>query len=223
MKNIAIDNIRFVSSILCGRRLAVLLLAANLFLLTLYVTGLSSTVLGKFGQQNKKRVEKHKTFLKLPLEVFEAKIGDRPIALGEQFDGDLDWLKGLKIKVKNKSDKTITWASIFFIFPETRLIGPVMMDQLFIGQRSDISPKNPPLDLKPGEEMELPLESHFNSIKQLIESHSRLDLVNDVDIEVHEVMFADGTLYSGGSMWKPNPDTASPHKWVEIAPKVDKP
>jgi hypothetical protein len=214
---------RFVSSILRGRRLAVLLVAANVVLLTLYVTGWSSSVLGQPGRQNKKRVEKHKTFLKLPLEISEAKVGDKPIALGEQFDGDVDWLNGLTIKVRNKSDKTITWASIFFTFPETRLIGPVMMDQLFIGQRSDMSLKNPPLDLKPGEEMEVSLESHFNSIKQLIESRSRLELVNDVDIEVHEVMFADGTLYSGGSIWKPNPDTASPHKWVEIAPKVDRP
>src|SRR6266480_3021441 len=112
MKNIIIDNIRFVSSILRGRRLAVVLLAANLFLLTLYLTGWSSTVLGQFGPQNKKSVEKHKTFLKLPLEVFEAKIGDRPVILGEKFDGDVDWLRGLKIKVRNKSDKPITWASI---------------------------------------------------------------------------------------------------------------
>jgi hypothetical protein len=181
------------------------------------VTGSSSTVSGQFGPQNKKRVEKHKTFLKLPLEVFEARIGDRPIALGEQFDGDVDWLKGLKVKIKNRSDKTITWASIFFTFPETRSTGPVMLDQLFIGQRSDMKTKNPPLDLKPGEEMEVSLESHFNSIKRLIESRSRLDLVNDVDIEVQEVMFDDGTLYSGDAIWKPNPDTSSPHKWVKIS------
>ena len=170
----------------------------------------------KFGPQNKKEVEKHRTFLKLPLEVSEAKIGDRPIALGEQFDGDADWLKGLKVKIKNESDQTITWASISFLFPETRLTGPVMVDQFFLGQRSDMKTKNPPLDLKPGEEMEVSLESHFDSIKHLIESRGRLDLVNDVDIEVQEVMFADGTLYSGDVIWKPNPDTSSPHKWLKV-------
>lgn len=216
MRNKIIDNIRSVTSILHGRRITFLLVAANVSLLSLYVTGLSSTLLGQLGPQNKKRVERHKTYLKLPLEVVEAKIGDRPIALGEQFDGEADWLKGLKIKVRNKSDKAITWAYIDLTFPETRLIGPVMLDQVFIGQRSDVKTKNPPLDLKPGEELEVSLESHFDSIKRLIESRSRLDLVNDVDIEVQEVMFADGTLYSGDVIWKPNPDTSSPHKWVKV-------
>src|SRR6266496_3686910 len=107
MKNIVIDNMRFISSIPRGRRLAVLLVAANVVLLTLYVTGWSSSVLRQLGRQNKKRVEKHKTFLKLPLEISKAKVGDKQIALGEQFDGDVDWLKGLTIKVRNKSDKTI--------------------------------------------------------------------------------------------------------------------
>src|SRR5438552_6787049 len=195
MRNIQTEIIHFATSTLRGRPLAVLLLAANIVLLTLYVTGLSSTVLRQLGPQNKKRVEKHKTFLKLPVELFEAKIGDRPVVLGEQFDGDTDWLKGLRIKVRNKSDKTITWIGINLVFPETRATGPVMLDQLFIGRRSDMRSKNPPLDLKPGEELEVSLESHFDSIKHLIESRGRLENVNDVDISVDEVMFADGTLY----------------------------
>ena len=222
MKNIVIDNLRFVSSILRGRRLAVVLLVANLFLLTLYVTGLSSTVLGQLGPQNKKRVGKHKTYLKLPIEIFEPKIRDTPIALGEEFDGDVDWLKGLRFKIRNNSEKPITWIGINLVFPATRLTGPVMVDQLFVGQRPDMRTKNPPLDLKPGEELEVSMESHFDSIKRLIESRGRLDNVNDVDINVDEVMFSDGTLYSGDAIWKPNPDTSSPHKWVKVR-DFDKP
>ena len=214
MRNMPI--VRFVTSALRGRRITVLLLAANVSLLTLYVTGLSSTVLGQLGSQNKKRVEKHKTYLKLPIDVSEAKIRDRPITLGEQFDGDADWLKGLKIKITNKSEMPITWIGLNLVFPETRLTGPAMLDQLFIGQCPDMKTKNPPLDLKPGEEIEVSLESHFDSIKRLIESRGRLEDVNDVDISVDEVMFADGTLYSGDVIWMPNPDTSSPHKWVKV-------
>jgi hypothetical protein len=66
------------------------------------------------------------------------------------------------------------------------------------------------------------MESHFDSIKRLIESRGRLENVNDVDINVQEVMFADGTLYSGDAIWKPNPDTSSPHKWVKVR-DFDKP
>ena len=216
MKTILIDYMRFVSSILRGRALAGLLVAANVVLLTLYLTGWSSSAFGELVPQSKKRVEKHKTFLKLPLEVIEAKIGDTPIALGEQIDGDPDWLKSLRFKVRNKSDKPIIWIAIDVVFPETRLTGPVMVKQLFIGQRSDMRTKNPPLDLKPGEELEVSMESHFDSIKRLIESRSRLDQVNEVDIELQEVLFYDGTLYSGNAIWKPNPDTSSSRKWVRV-------
>src|ERR1700681_3762189 len=106
MKNI-------IAPILRGRRLAFVLLAGNVLLLTLYLTGWSSGALGQLGPRNKKKVEKHKTYLKLPIEIFEPKIRDTPIALGEQFDGDNDWLKGLRFKIRNTSEKPIIWVSIF--------------------------------------------------------------------------------------------------------------
>jgi hypothetical protein len=218
-----LDTIQRIVSIVSGRRKTALIVALSLLFPMVYFLGLSPTVLGRLTPQTQKKVEKHKTFLKLPLEVSEAKIGDKPITLGEQFDGEIDWLKGLTVKVKNKSDKTITWASILFTFPETRLTGPIMIEFLFIGQRSDMRTPNPPLELKPGEEIELSLESHFDSIKTLIQSRHRLDEVNNVDIEVSEVMFDDGTLYSGDNIWKPNPDTTSPPKWLKIGPYLRQP
>jgi hypothetical protein len=223
MKTFVIDNIRFVTSIMRGRRLAFVLLAANLFLLTLYVTGWSSTVLGQFGPQSKKRVEKHSSPAKEPIEIFATRIRNTPVALGKEFDSESDWLKDLRFRIRNKSQKPITWIGINLLFPETRMTGPVMVDQLFLGQRPDMKTKNPPLELKPGEELEVSMETHFDSIKRLVESRGRLDNVNRVDINVDEVMFADGTLYSGDALWRPNPDTSSPHKWVKIDPEVSKP
>jgi hypothetical protein len=218
-----LEKIQRVISSVSWRRRTVLLIALNIAFPILYVTAVSSTALGMLAQQHQKKVEKHKTYLKLPLEVSEGKIGDKPIALGEPFDGDVDWLKGLKVKVKNKSEKTISWASILFTFPETRLTGPIMIEFLYIGRRSDMKTPNPPLELKPSEEIELSLESHFDSIKGLIQSRGRLDEVNNVDIEVSEVMFSDGTLYSGDNIWKPNPDSNSPHKWLKIGPYLRRP
>lgn len=180
-------------------------------MLTLLITGWSSALTGQAAQQNKKKVQKHKTLLKLPLEVIGAMSGEKPITLGEEFDGDADWLNDLRIKLINRSDKTITWASIYFTFPETRLIGPVMAEQLFVGRREDQRLNNTPLSLKPGAELEV----SFTSNQHLIPL-GKLQNLSIVDIEVSEVMFDDGTLYSGDAIWKRNPDPGSAHKWLKV-------
>lgn len=37
----------------------------------------------------------------------------------EEFDGDGDWLRNLTLKVKNKSDKVITYIVLDLTFPQT--------------------------------------------------------------------------------------------------------
>ena len=169
---------------------------------------------------NGKKVDKHKTFLKLPLEVTSSRVGEKSINLGEEFDGDGDWLKNLKVTVKNKSGKTITWAFITFRFPDTRVSGSVAVVDCFIGQRSDQRTNNPPLKLEPMQEIEFSPDLRVDALKESIEKRGSLDELNHLDIEVMEVMFDDGILYSGDNIWKLNPDPTSAHKWVKIGPYI---
>ena len=189
-------------------------------MLTLPVSGWSSTFCARVSQQNKKKVEKHKTLLKLPLEVTASRVGEKAIKLGEEFEDNVDWLKKLNVTVKNESDKTITWASITFRFPETRFSGLVIAQDYFIGQRSDVKTDSAPLKLEPRQEIEFSPNLRFDAIKQAIEKRGSMDQLNHVDIEVQEVMFDDGTLYSGDTIWKRNPDSTSVHKWIKIGPYI---
>jgi hypothetical protein len=202
-----------------GRRTTAFLLAVNVVLPVMYVTGSSSSILRKLVPQAKK-VEKHKTVLKLPLEVTGSRVGQKSINLGEEFDSDSDWLKNLKVTVKNKSDKTITWASITFRFPDTRASGPVKSVEVFIGQRSDQSTHNSPLSLEPEQELEFSPNLRVDAVKESMAKRGSLAELDHLDIEVQEVMFEDGTLYSGDNIWRRNPDSTSVHKWIKIGPYV---
>ena len=211
MKAFIVNTMKLAGTGLRGLRLTALLMAATLCLFSVYATGQLSP--------QKKKIEKHATVAKEPIEILGAKINDIPIALGSEFDGDGDWLQGLKLRIRNKSEKPIVWIGINLLFPETRQSGPVMLDQLFIGQRPDMKTTNLPLDLKPDQDIEVTVESHLESIRRSLKKGGRSDDLNHLDINIDEVMFADGTLYSGDAIWKRNPDASSPRKWVKISPE----
>lgn len=186
----------------------------------LYVSGLSSRVFGNADPQNKKIV-KNRSSVDVPIEIVATKVKDRSIEFRQEFDADANWLRDLTFKIKNKSTKPITWIGINITFPETRATGSLMLHQLFIGQRSDMLStltSNPPLDLKPGEEKEISLEPEFDLIRRLIKLRGRVEDINNVDLTIDEVMFADDTLYSGSNLWRRNPDTSSARKWLKISP-----
>jgi len=61
---------------------------------------------------------KHRTIARLPLERNEpvriraVKVKDIRVRHGQKFVADDDWLSGLTVTVKNRTDKTITFAAI---------------------------------------------------------------------------------------------------------------
>ena len=216
MKKRAFGIVGLATWFLRGRQLTVLLVAASIALPILDGTGLA----GNLYSQNKKRVE-NRSSSDVPVELIEIKVKDRAVLLKQDFEGEVDWVKDLKFKLKNRSEKSVTWIGINITFPETRATGSLMLHQLFIGQRSDMPStltSNPLLDLKPGEEKEISLEPEFDLITRLIKLRGRVEDINNVDLTIDEVMFADETLYSGSSMWRRNPDTSSARKWLKNSP-----
>lgn len=202
------------------RKVTILLVVANLCLLTLYVSG------WKFGkapvprlQDGGKTVVKHFAPANEPVEVTEPKIKGRDIKLGDIVKEGSDWLKHLTFKVKNKSDAPITFLQVDLDFPETSATGSVMMHQLFIGQSPDIGStrNNQALRLNPNESISISLEPEYGNIKRLIELRQPpVENINKVVIRLGEVMFEDGRRYSGGSLFRRNPDPGSPRKWVPV-------
>jgi len=177
-------------------------------------------------QANKKKVEKHFAPVNVPIEITEPKVKGKALTLGEEFDDDSDWLKHLTFKIRNRSEKPITFFHLDLDFPETAATGPVMMHQLFFGRRSDVieTLSNALVYLPPNGEIEVSLDSEFSSIKRLIEHRQgSVEKISKLVIRIGEVMFEDGALYSGGGIFRPNPDPSSPRKWILLPNERGKP
>jgi hypothetical protein len=206
------------------RKITTALIIANMCLLTIFVSGWSYSE--PSSQDNRKVVEKHWAPENEPTDITEPRIKARGIKLGETFEDESDWLKHLTFKVKNRSDRPITFFQIDLDFPETKATGNIMMHQLFIGRRSDFTStrNNPPLYLKPNEAIEISLEPEYNAIKRLIELRGLpVESINKLGIRTSEAMFEDETLYHGGAIFKRNPDLNSPRKWLPISDGFGRP
>jgi len=203
------------------RPLMVALSIANLCVLTFYVSGRTSTrsqepelpgderlVTRGFGPKGE------------PLEFSDVKVKGKSVRLNKKFEGEGEWLKELNLSLRNKSDKAITFAALHVDFPETKTLGGAMvMHPVYVGQdpSNNPSPARPPLRLGPGESVEISLAADFELIKRSVETYRPVDQIREVVIRLDRVMFEDGTLYSGGGLFKRNPDKSSPRKWVLVS------
>jgi len=201
------------------KRVTVALILANLCVLTLYVSGWSRATLRPAARQNMGRaVVRELPLDNEPVEIGDLKVKGKPFKLGDRFiNGEDTWLKEVVFKVKNKSKKPITYVRLDLTFPETTATGNVLFHQVFLGRRPDIPSlrSNKPLMLAPHESMDVSLAPEFDQVKRMIEfRHSAVGTINEVVVRLGEAMFEDGTLYSGGALFRRNPDPSSPRKWV---------
>lgn len=221
-------KLKTFTSAIRSRKITTALIIANICLLTLYVSGWSSTKLRTLrSQDNKKVVEKHFAPKNEPIEITGPKIKAKDIKLGEKFEDESDWLKHLTFKIKNRSDKPITFFHIDLDFPETKATGSIVMHQLLIGQRPDFKStlNKPPLYLKPNEEIEVSLEPEHDAIKRLTElsikrlielGQQPIENINRLVIRLGDVTFEDGTVFHNGNIFRRNPDPSNPNKWIKI-------
>lgn len=202
-----------------SRRLVTVALAlANLCVLTLYVGGWSNATLRTNARQaNGRAVLRELPAPDEPVELGDVKIKGKPVKFADRVEDDDTWLREVTLKVKNRSGKAITYLRLDFTFPETASTGNVLFHQVFVGRRSDVPALqgNTPLLLMPNQSTGVSLAAEFDALKKLIERrHAPVGSVNEVNVRLGEVMFEDGTLYSGGTVFKRNPDPSSPRKWV---------
>jgi hypothetical protein len=133
----------------------------------------------------------------------------------EAFDGDDDWLKGLVVHLKNRSEKNIIYINLHLSFPETDVGGPRMAHPLEFGRY----PKKPNVGsndkvLKPGEEAEIALtDQEYADLTHFLKSRN-FHQVNDLRILLQEVIFEDDTMSLGDGIFKRDP--LDPTRWTRV-------
>lgn len=185
---------------------ALLLAAAGMVFL---VKGFSAGA----GQAQGKLVDQQR-FENEPAEVVEVKAKGKPVKMGKRFDDDDEWIKGVAWTVKNTSPKPITYMAVSLDFPETKSTGNVMTFTLRYGQnlRAPVL-SGEPIHLMPGDTMSVALSDlKYEELQKFIELRHPVKSLREVSLRIFEVRFEDGTVWSGGSFFRPDPN--NPRKLI---------
>lgn len=205
----------FISNPALQKKITIGLAIANIFVLSLYASGWTLKKPTTTGAQGNRRVVTKLTILKNePVEISNVKVKGKSVRLGNEFEEEADWLKGVEFKLKNKSDKSITYVVLNVDFPETKDTGTPIMHWLYLGHNPDSESMRPALYLKPDESINISLAPEFDTIKKTLERREPIDSIHKIQVSLDQVIFEDNTLYSGGGIFKRNPDPNSPRKWV---------
>ncbi len=163
------------------------------------------------------RVLTLKTYPFAPVEILELRINDSSIRFNEKLSEDNDWLKDLRVQVKNISDKAISYISIELRNepPESgdkpRItafsIGslPVSRNQLVQQAETLVSPEA---------FIDIPLpQKQYEIYKDYLQ-------VSSLEVSIGQVFFTDDTLWTRGVLYTRDPKNSN--KWNPIKSSVEK-
>jgi len=206
------------------RAITITLLIANLCLLVIYVSGWTKSS----AQNNKKTVIRPLSLVQEPIEI-NLELKGQPVnatkavraAEGirtEEFDGDADWLKNLKFKIKNTSEKVIIYVVLDLTFPETATTGNprVGLHQIRLGVSPELKSSGSELYLAPSASREISLETDYSEMKKLIESRIPVKNITNMVVRLETALFDDDTKWFAGTLYRRNLDPTNLQKWIPV-------
>ena len=188
--------------------------------LVISVLALAKSDVTAFFQDPERIILQAKPHEKDPIEIDDVMVRGKAVRFGEKFNDDDLWLRDITFKVTNKYSKPITYVQINIDFPEVLYNGVMMQHQMFLGRHPvfDKPASSKPVRIMPSESLKASLDKEYDGIKKAITfvDSSRISLIGKITLRLSEVGFEDGTVYSGGSMFRRNPDPNASSKWLKI-------
>ena len=188
------------------------LVMANLCLCVIYLSAWTGS---QAQNNNKKRVTR--PLAKEPVEITIEHRGQL-VRENEEFEGDADWLKNLKFKIKNRSDKVITYLVLDLTFPQTATAAnsSTGLHQIRLGISPDLKSGGSQFRLAPGDSKEISLDTEYPDMKKLVESRIRVENISDLVVRLETAVFDDETKWFAGVLYRRNPNSSDPSKWIPI-------
>jgi len=161
----------------------------------------------------------------MPVEVKVVKTKKGTMEIGRKFpDGD-NWFNGLTVNVKNTSGKTIIYLGGGFLFPRpkdevVKQSAPPRYQRFMYG-RHPLAPEGPaqttqPISIKPGETFSVTIsESDYISINKRLNELGYTSSIKEINFNIEEIYFADGTAWRAGSWYQRDPANPKNYKRVE--------
>jgi len=152
-----------------------------------------------------------------PIEISNLRVKGRVAKLDAVFEEDEDWLDGLTVTVKNISNKTVDYIELNLEFPapDHSAPEPESVDHLLYGtypqlpgQEVTPHPDQPPLQA--GAKADLVL-TDYEGLRDFLVQTKKSTSVKQIQISISEVIFDNGTKWSGGQLFRRNPD--HPNRW----------
>lgn len=179
---------------------------------------------GQMDEETQRLVEK-KAFANEPVKIKAIKIKNKDVAAGKKFDGADDWLSGIIITVENKSEKNVTHVSVQVVYAreeneEVSQEAP-FGDSITYGWspfRKSQAPAQAQA-IPPGRTVDLALsEQTYNENNLVLKRLKYTKSVRKIELIVEEVGFEDGTAWSKGQYWKPDP--SNPGLWLRAEQNI---
>jgi hypothetical protein len=177
----------------------------------------------KSGQQTDQRerlIDTKGSYPDCPIKIVGLETGKRKISLGKPFPDDDDWIKGLRIRVKNFSDKSLTHVGIRIDFErpasQANLAGAVW--DLWYGLN--------PFSIRPDEDIPPPLvrliephetelielsETEYEAMRVFLTEVSFPASIERIHVSIYTIGFTDGTAWAGQLYRR---DRGSKHGWT---------
>lgn len=164
------------------------------------------------------RVVRRITLPDEPVDELELEVGGRPVKLNSIFTGRRNWLKGLKVKVRNVSDRPIVFAEVRLTVPKSGTMelpfGIVLRYGVLPPLEPVPNPKHKPVP--PGEVFKLTLPDHsFTGVMSYLAEHGVTQVI-DVTMTKLMVIYDDDSGWDGGSRMRR--DRSQPYRWLSAKP-----
>ena len=160
-------------------------------------------------KNKQEKVIKKVAFDNEPIEFLNLESNGKTVKPNEKFIQEGDWLKDFTIKFKNISDKPIVHVSIAILFPETGSSDSPQVYFLRYGVNPEVNNKETPSLLAANDTAEIKFsDKNFNHLKEFLSQRKQLAELTEANFRIMVVYFEDGTKWSAGTIFRPDPNSA---------------
>lgn len=157
----------------------------------------------------KQKLVKRWSFPSEPISVINLQWKGTSVQSGKLFAGDDEWIKGLRFDVENTSMQSIAFLKVHVLLYgvkgyDSALSIPLQWGGPPLLKGTEVVSK-PINSLKPGSKVNLAVtDEMYARIRSMVEKNDSMANVGTVKLLTSSVMFADGTVWKGGSVLYPD-------------------